>query len=118
MKDLFLVAIGGATGSGLRWWMGSLPLFQGSFPYKTLFVNVLATAVLGFLFVFMAKTQVVSKEIRLLLGVGFCGGLSTFSTFSLETFELIRSGNWTEALLYPMTSVLLCLAVLFLLSKL
>ena len=118
MKDLFLVAFGGAAGSGLRWWMGSLPLFQGSFPYKTLFINVLATAILGFLFVFMAKTQFLSKEIRLLLGVGFCGGLSTFSTFSLETFELIRLGNWTEALLYPMASVVLCLGVLFLLSKL
>lgn len=118
MKELILVVLGGATGSGLRWWIGTRAWFEGSFPVKTLLVNLVATGILGFLMVYLSRYQTIGKEMRLLIGVGFCGGLSTFSTFSLESFELLRAGNWGEAVLYPTLSFGLCLGVLVLLSRL
>lgn len=113
-----MVLFGGAVGSGLRWWIATRGWFEGSFPVKTLLVNLVATGILGFLLVYLNRYQTIGKELRLLIGVGFCGGLSTFSTFSLESFELMRSGNWGEAIWYPTLSFGLCLGILALLSRL
>ncbi len=118
MKELFLVAFGGAFGSVLRWKLSQLTFFNlGKFPINTFITNILATAVLGAVMFLFVRQSAFPKEIKLLIAVGFCGGLSTFSTFSLETFELIRSGDYWQAVAYPVLSLAGGLVVLGLIAK-
>jgi CrcB protein len=106
--NLVIVFVGGGAGSVLRYLIGQwIP--KGSLPWHTLTANVLASTILGFFTALMLLRPGQLEQQRLLLAVGFCGGLSTFSTFSLETVELIRSGNHSLAVVYMVVSVLSCL---------
>ena len=79
-------------------------------PLASLCVNIIGSFILGFLFVyFMHKTH--NESLRLALTVGFCGGLSTFSTFSLEVFNLLKDGQTLAALSYIALSVVVCLVM-------
>lgn len=78
------------------------------FPYAILLVNVLASAVLGAV-VGYALSRSAGEEVRLLIGVGFCGGLSTFSSFSQDTLTLLQNGRTGAALLNIGLNVSLCL---------
>jgi len=94
----FIVALGAGLGGGLRYWLSNyvskiLPIF---FPYGTLVVNILGSIILGILIFSFDEKGTLSTSMKLFIGVGFCGGLTTFSTFSLETINLLRS---TEFLL-------------------
>ncbi len=106
-----LVFLGGGTGSLLRYGLGQwLPAMVGErpFPLAILAANVLASAILGAAAgAFAAK--LVSNEFRLLIGVGFCGGLSTFSSFSIDTLILFQQGRPGIALLNVGLNVVLCL---------
>ncbi|HTI03097.1 MAG TPA: fluoride efflux transporter CrcB [Acidisoma sp.] len=109
-----LVAAGGAIGSMGRAWVGLLAarLFGIGFPWGTMIVNVLGSAVIG---VFAATAlspsrTLLSPELRIFLMVGFCGGFTTFSSFSLQTFELLRDGRPGAALANILASVALCIA--------
>lgn len=107
--------IGGGIGTNARFWLGKVVRqIQGLeilFPWATFLINVSGSAILGLL----AATYLYPKGIPnqnptrdmlfLLLGTGFCGGFTTFSTFSLETFELIQEGKSWLAVLYVMGSV-------------
>lgn len=84
------------------------------FPYGTLFVNVLACFVLGTLVGVADHKQIISPNARLFWTVGFCGGFSTFSTFSSETLTLIQNGFPFSGLVYVLASLLLCLAATYL----
>ena len=77
-----------------------------SFPVGTLVINVTGSALLGFVFRYALETPAVTPEIRALLGVGFCGGYTTFSTFSYETLTLLEDGDWRRAGLYVGVSLL------------
>lgn len=106
-----LVFVGGGAGSLLRYWAGRLipATFSGTpFPNAILLVNVLASFVLGAV-VGWVINRVAGDEARLLIGVGFCGGLSTFSSFSYDTVVLLQSGRLAAALLNISLNVLLCL---------
>lgn len=111
MNNLILVFLGGGLGSVIRYGIGSTfaNRMHGIFPFGTLTINILASFILGLLAGFILLRPGQFETQRLLIGVGFCGGFSTFSTFTLETFELIKDGNMGTAFIYIIASVAACL---------
>lgn len=90
--NFLIVVVGAGLGGGFRYLLSGavqkfLPVF---FPYGTLVVNVVGSIILGILIFGFSEKGLLHPSMRLLIGVGFCGGLTTFSTFSFETFNLIR----------------------------
>ncbi len=114
MRLLLLVALGGAAGSAARYLLGMLqPRAVGSFPWVTLGINVTGAFLLGFLLRVALATSSFTPEWRALLTVGFCGGFTTFSTYSYETAVLLESGHYGRAATYAAGSVLIALAATF-----
>jgi CrcB protein len=116
MRELVLIFLGGGIGSVMRFSLGKwISSFHSHhFPYGTLFVNVLACFVLGTLVGVADHKQIISPNARLFWTVGFCGGFSTFSTFSSETMTLIQTGFPFSSVVYVLASLLLCLAATYL----
>jgi fluoride exporter len=115
MRDLLLIFFGGGLGSVIRFMMGRWINSQhsSSFPFGTLVVNITACAVLGCTIGLADQKQLISPAARIFWTIGFCGGYSTFSTFSAETLVLIQNGLTLSAVLYILLSLLLCLAATF-----
>jgi CrcB protein len=118
MSKLVLVAyagIGGAIGTVARYlltlWIQ--PRAGPGFPVATLAINVTGSILLGFLMRYSLESVSASPEVRLLLTTGFCGGYTTFSTFSYETARLIEDGEWQRGAVYIAASVVLSLAGTF-----
>ena len=111
MQQLLLVAAGGAAGAVLRFVIaGSMAAaFGRDFPYGTLLVNVTGSLLIGFLFVALSARAEDSEVWRSLLVVGFLGALTTFSTFSIETVQLIENGALMRALTNVVLNVLMCI---------
>ena len=108
---ILAIAFGGALGSVLRYLMGGIVqrATHAGFPYGTLAVNVLGCLVIGVLVQYFMNTEPPS-EVRGFLVVGFCGGFTTFSAFSMETIGLLNSGSYLRASVYILASVVLCLS--------
>jgi CrcB protein len=108
---IWYVAAGSAIGGVARFLLGGvLQRVSGTtFPAWTLVINVTGSLVLGFLMRYLGEGVAVSAEVRALLTVGFCGGYTTFSTFSYETATLFEQGDWRRGSLYVVASVLLSL---------
>ena len=107
------VLVGSALGGLARFWLGiwSVQLLGPRLPWGTLLINVLGSLVIGW---FGALTGeggrlAVPPEIRVFVMVGLCGGFTTFSSFSLQSFELLQRGDYGWALAYMAGSVCLCL---------
>jgi CrcB protein len=115
LRLILAVALGGAAGSVLRYALGYAiqARLLTVFPVGTLIVNVTGSLLLGFLVRFVLDTPAVSVETRLLVTTGFCGGYTTFSTFSYETARLIEDGDWVRAGSYVTASVVLSIAATF-----
>lgn len=111
MKTALLVFLGGGSGSLLRFsiskWVGTLHTHY--FPFGTLLVNVIACFALGVILGLADTRQLLSPSAKIFWVIGFCGGFSTFSTFSGETLSLIQSGFSGATLLYVGLSLILCL---------
>ncbi len=101
------IFIGGGIGSVLRY-STSLLFVSTKIPYGTLIVNVAASFILGFLFSVFNTKQDISSSVRFLVTTGFCGGLSTFSTFAFESLDLFKTFGLKYALSYSILSVVLC----------
>ena len=117
------VAVGGALGSLLRFWMtGWIGALTGPrFPWHTLVINVLGSLVIGWFGTLTAERLPIHADARIFVMVGICGGFTTFSSFSLQSLDLLRTGELALGLLYIGGSVLLCLAAVtagFLLARL
>ena len=108
------VAAGGALGSVARFWLvGVMTSLTGPrFPWGTLLINVLGSLVIGIVagFTLTPGRIGIHPDLRIFLMVGICGGFTTFSSFSLQTLELIQSSDVIPAIGYIAGSVILCLA--------
>lgn len=106
-SKILSVAIGGALGAVTRYLVSSSPLHNlfDKFPFHTFLINIVGSFLLGFLVVFLTEKIVVSEHLRIALTVGFLGAFTTFSTFELETFHLIRERQISTALFYVAASV-------------
>lgn len=110
MKALLLVGLGGFAGSALRYLTGLLVLKvlpMGGFPLGTFTVNILGSFLIGFIYALSAKENLVGPSGKLLLATGFCGGFTTFSTFSFENLNLLQSGQYGTFSLYALSSFVL-----------
>jgi CrcB protein len=111
-----IVMIGGAIGALSRYQFGrfALHMLGTGWPWGTFGVNIIGGLLMGVLAGSLARFNVGGGEqIRLLIGVGFLGGFTTFSSFSLETMLMIERGEWSSAALYAGFSVVLSVAALF-----
>ena len=111
---LVWIALGGATGTVLRYLAGSAAqkLSSASFPIGTLVVNVTGCFLIGILAQHYMNTQT-HPQMRAALITGFCGGYTTFSAFSLETVGLVQGGEYPKAAAYILLSVLLSIIATF-----
>lgn len=107
------VAFGGAIGTLARFWIAQLftDLLGPDFPWGTVFINITGCFVIG-AFGFLTGPDdrfPVSHTIRQMVIVGFCGGYTTFSSFSLQTLNMLQKGAWGQALFHIMLSVVMCM---------
>ena len=115
MNQLLLIFVGGGLGSLARFSISKFiqENIHKTFPFGTLGVNVLASIVLG-IFVGMVEVKTLTNpNYKALIAIGFCGGFSTFSTFSNDTLQLIQNNRISEAFLNILLNVVLCLLATF-----
>lgn len=112
MTAILAVGFGGFLGAVLRYLGGLLPFgTQEGFPYKTFLINLIGCFLIGAIAAQASKNKNISPNFILFLKTGFCGGFTTFSTFSLETAGLIEKGHTVTAVIYIAASTvggLLC----------
>jgi len=110
--SIISIAIGGAAGSLCRYGMsnGIYLLLGRSFPYGTLAVNILGSFIMGSVYILMIERASISEELRAGITIGLLGAFTTFSTFSIETINLIESGEILKAGLNILFSVAFCIA--------
>lgn len=109
IKNLILVAIGGASGSVLRYlihWIVSKRSVS-FFPYQTFIVNIVGCLLIGLLVGYLSRIQSENETLKLLLITGFCGGFTTFSAFGLENINMIQNQNYQLAIIYTSLSLIL-----------
>jgi CrcB protein len=108
---LWYIAAGSALGGVSRYLVGGMVqrALATTLPAGTLVVNVTGSFLLGLFIHYALETPTLTPELRAFLTIGFCGGYTTFSTFSYETFALLEDGEWTRAGLYAALSLLLAL---------
>jgi CrcB protein len=113
---LLYVALGSAIGGVSRYLLGGLVqrMLDTTFPAGTLLVNITGSFLLGAIIRYALETPSLSPEVRAFLTIGFCGGYTTFSTFSYETMALLEDGEWARAGVYITASVILSLIATFL----
>jgi len=117
MLKIILVLLAGAVGTGCRYGLSSFiysRIERPTFPYANLVINVSGSFAIGLLAELFDGRALVSPTTRATLLTGFLGGYTTFSSFSYETFSLIRDGEWFRATLNSVGSVLLGLVAVWL----
>ncbi len=102
-------AIGGAFGAAARYLINISPLANlfGKFPFHTFFINIVGSFFIGFLVIIFTDKFTVSENLRVALTIGFLGAFTTFATFEMEIYELIRERFFITAFAYLFLSVLI-----------
>ena len=113
MKQLFLVFLGGGLGSIIRLIVNRL-IPSESFPYSTLTVNMIGSFLIGLIISYLIDSNMLKSDYYYFLVVGICGGLTTFSAFSIENFNFIKSNETFNSFIYIFISVSLCVLLAYL----
>ncbi len=114
MINVLLIFLGAGLGGVLRYWFsnGIYLLLGRQFPYGTLVVNATGCFLMGLLFVLiLERFNGIGPQLRSLLLIGFLGGYTTFSSFSIETLNLFENGDWLNASLNILLNVILCISL-------
>lgn len=116
MDKYLLVGLGAAIGGVSRYWLSSYvyKFLPTTFPYGTLAVNFIGSLIIGIVIFSLSEKEIISPLFRLFLTVGFCGGFTTFSTFSLETINLFREKDNLMAFLNISGNLILSIGGTFL----
>jgi len=112
MREFLLVFIGGGLGSALRYIFNRL-IPDGSFPYSTLTVNMIGSFLIGVIVGYLISNNMLKSDYYYFLIIGICGGFTTFSAFSLENLNLLRSNDLLNSILYILTSVFFCIVLAY-----
>ena len=108
MIDCIVVGVGGFVGAVCRYLIGMIPLKEGcTFPIKTFMINIAGSFLIGIVATLAMKTDSLDSRTVLFLKVGICGGFTTFSSFALETTDLMKDGKMHLAAIYTVLSVTL-----------
>ena len=111
MARFLLICLGGAIGTGARYlvavWVART--VGTAFPYGTLLINAGGSFLLGLLIQLSLSTDMISAEMRLIIGTGILGGFTTYSTFNYETLALVREDAWEVALVNIAATLIGCL---------
>lgn len=123
MSQLVAIMVGGAVGCVIRWFFGiKLNSLFPSLPPGTLVVNLLGAFIIGAAMAFFMRHPQMDSAWKLLIVTGLCGGLTTFSTFSVEVFTLLQAGNilwaFTSVMVHVMGSLIMTAAGFYLLTLL
>ncbi|MGA8940794.1 MAG: fluoride efflux transporter CrcB [Acidobacteriaceae bacterium] len=112
MQKYFLVALGGALGALLRFWVGTFSAGKlgVKFPYGTFIINITACIIIGFSLEYLGRHLELAPAWRYLIPIGFVGAYSTFSTFEWDMFSNLQAGNFFIVGLYLCSSIILGLA--------
>ena len=113
MKEIILVFLGGGLGSTIRFILNKL-IPNDSFPFSTLIVNLIGSFLIGLIISYLIKNNMLKSDYFLLLVVGICGGLTTFSAFSLENLNMIKSNEVFNSIIYILISVSFCIILTYL----
>ncbi|MFI5327429.1 MAG: fluoride efflux transporter CrcB [Candidatus Rokuibacteriota bacterium] len=107
-----LVCLGGAVGTGARYFLGGLAIrwLGGEFPHGTLLVNVIGSFLIGLVQELAFGAGIVSENVRVVLAVGVLGGFTTYSAFAYESLRLAAAGSWGPAVLYVGLTTARCFA--------
>ena len=110
MLNVLAVFFGGGIGAVTRYLTGLMIMlnFHCNLPVATFLVNVTGSFSMGFLYILFIDRPEINPALKFLLTVGFCGGLTTFSTFSLEMFEMLKNAEFLQAFSYGFLSVIIC----------
>ena len=106
--NFVFVGLGGALGAIGRYAISMIPI-KTEFPFLTLITNILGAVLIGFISGMVSAKQDVSQNTVLFWKTGVCGGFTTFSTFSLEAYELFEKGSNILGLVYAVVSVVSCI---------
>lgn len=111
MINILYIAAGGALGAVMRYLVstGVHAVLGRGFPYGTLSVNVLGSFMMGFLFIFLIERSSLGPEWRAMILIGFLGAFTTFSTFSIETLNLMENDAMVRAFANILVSLIICI---------
>lgn len=114
MIECIIVGAGGFVGAVCRYLIGMIPLKEGcAFPIKTLMINIVGSFMIGIVVALASETDFLNPRTVLFLKVGICGGFTTFSSFTLESADLIKSGKMQLAVIYTILSIILGVLAVF-----
>jgi CrcB protein len=112
MLDVLVICLGAIVGANARYFISryAAQLLGPVFPYGTLFINVVGSLIVGFFVVWTSQRVLIDPRWRLLVVVGFCGSLTTFSSYAFESMAFFDQGQWLLTITNIFTNNFLCLA--------